>query len=151
MKVKTMSLVAVFALAAAGRGALPDGTDARRAAVANATRVRGPEPPGWAPNRRAPLSRRPAECPTLRPMPAPRSVGELHPCAVGAVVAMGDSISTADNALSTSWTTLKQSPGLAWSIGGDEGAFTLPDELARQCNRTLHGPSTGEGLSLIHI
>jgi lysophospholipase L1-like esterase len=78
------------------------------------------------------------------------SIDNLHPCDITIISAMGDSITTADNAKSTSWLTLRQYPGLAWSIGGDSNVQSLPNLFAQSCGRQPQGGSTGETGSIIY-
>merc|ERR1712065_115109 len=57
-------------------------------------------------------------------------------------------ISCGSNAESTTWLNLKQYRGLAWSIGGDSNADTMPN-MMKQFSPDLVGVSTGTGDSNI--
>jgi len=89
-------------------------------------------------------------CPLLPVRTPATRIEDLHPCDIGVVTAMGDSITTGDNAKSTSWLTLKQYPGLAWSIGGDPAVQSLPNLFAQSCGRQPQGGSTGETGSIVY-
>lgn len=59
----------------------------------------------------------------------PASVFDVRPCDLDVVGAIGDSLTTADNADSTSWLNMRQYPGLSWSMGGDPDRVTMPNIL----------------------
>eukprot|EP00041_Stephanoeca_diplocostata_P013825 m.245923 g.245923 ORF g.245923 m.245923 type:complete len:405 (-) comp19478_c1_seq2:225-1439(-) len=80
----------------------------------------------------------------------PTSVFEVRPCDLDAVGAIGDSLTTADNADSTSWLNMRQYPGLSWSMGGDSDRVTMPNILNEICEKSgkttsIIGRSTGSG------
>ncbi|XP_071996055.1 phospholipase B1, membrane-associated [Engystomops pustulosus] len=78
----------------------------------------------------------------------PKSVHELRPGDIKVVAALGDSLTAAFGAKSTSLANLAvESRGIAWSIGGDgtlETYTTIPNILKR-FNPNIKGFSTGTG------
>lgn len=85
-------------------------------------------------------------CPSFAARAAPSDISDLRPQDVKVVGALGDSMSTACNALSTNWLNMADDRGISWSIGGDQGAVTLPN-LIEQYSGSLVGPSRGKGTS----
>jgi phospholipase B1 len=83
-------------------------------------------------------------CPTFAPRAAPTSIRDLRPQDVSVIGAVGDSVTTASNALSTTWLNLKIYPGLSWSMGGDTNVITMAN-LLKHFNPSLHGLSFGTG------
>lgn len=73
------------------------------------------------------------------------NVSAVHACDVEVIAAIGDSLTTGDQARSTNWLNLRQYPGLAWSIGGDLDASSVPRLFEQSCGRMPEGPSTGNG------
>src|SRR6056297_2935306 len=66
-------------------------------------------------------------CPTFsRPAAPCTSVWSMRPSQVDVVLAVGDSITAAFGARGKRG-GFHESRGLSWSIGGDEGALTLPN------------------------
>ena len=89
-----------------------------------------------------------AACPVLPPRTTtPTRVADLHPCDVAALGAIGDSLTEATNAESSSLLDMGNFRGVAWSIGGDPGAITMPNTLSAACGTTPIGPSTTKGSS----
>jgi len=86
----------------------------------------------------------PPKCPTLPTPPPAQNISTLRPGNVGVVDAMGDSISAAFGAESTSLINLDEFRGVSWSIGGDANDMTMPNML-KQFSPTLYGFSTGIG------
>jgi phospholipase B1 len=64
-------------------------------------------------------------CPPISRGPPPKSISQLHPYDIGAIGAIGDSISQGCNAKSTSVINHINYVGVTWSIGGDAGVTTL--------------------------
>jgi len=78
-------------------------------------------------------------CPPLPPRNVSSSILDLHPSDIKVVMAMGDSI-TAAFGIMGSW---NESRGHSFSMGGDDGAVTLPNIL-KVFNPSLVGYSTGD-------
>lgn len=84
----------------------------------------------------------PVVCPSFtRPAEPCTSVWNLRPSQVDVVLALGDSITAAFGAKGKRG-GFHESRGLSWSIGGDEGATTLPNFI-KQHNPNLTGYSLG--------
>jgi phospholipase B1 len=81
-------------------------------------------------------------CPSFsRPAEPCTSVWNMQPSQVDVVLALGDSITAAFGAKGRRG-GFHESRGLSWSIGGDEGATTLPNFI-KQHNPNLTGYSLG--------
>jgi len=78
-------------------------------------------------------------CPPLPPRNISTSILDLHPSDIRVMMAMGDSITSAFGIMG-SW---NESRGHSFSIGGDNGAITLPN-LFRDFNPQLVGYSLGD-------
>jgi len=85
-----------------------------------------------------------SDCPELKPTPTATHIKQLKPQDIRVVAAVGDSISTGCNSLSTTWFGLKDYQGLSWSIGEDSGVNTLPN-LLKQYTTSLVGGAKGTG------
>lgn len=85
-------------------------------------------------------------CPPMAPSPTtPTSVHALRPADIGVVGALGDSITAGFGARASSLIDLAvESRGVSWSIGGDEGAVTLPNFL-KVYNPNIKGFSLAAG------
>ena len=86
-----------------------------------------------------------ADCPKLTPRTPPSTIGELKPVDVVAVGAIGDSYTTASNALSTTWLNLKWFPGLSWAMGADAGVMSVHNMFKAVGNANVVGGSVGTG------
>jgi hypothetical protein len=75
----------------------------------------------------------PFSCPVLSPSSSPPlDVRHIRPTDVKAFLAMGDSITAAFGAKDLfKLDGIREFRGLSWSIGGDDGAYTLPNFFAR--------------------
>ena len=86
-------------------------------------------------------------CPTL----APTTVATRrrpHPCDMTVIAALGDSLTMATNALSTSLVQCALAPewtGLAWSIGHDSNRDTVPGFFRESCGIAPEGASLSDG------
>jgi len=69
------------------------------------------------------------DCPDLPPRQPATKISELHPQDVRVIGAVGDSVSTGCNSLSSSWLSMKDYQGISWSMGGDEGVVTMANQL----------------------
>jgi len=81
------------------------------------------------------------ECPKFAPRTPPTNINDLRPQDVRVIGAVGDSVSTGCNSLSGTWLNMKDYQGIAWSMGGDNGALTMANLLGDYT--TLIGPSLG--------
>jgi hypothetical protein len=89
----------------------------------------------------------PFACPSLSPSSAPPiDVRHVRPTDVKAFLAMGDSITAAFAAKENiKLDGIREFRGISWSIGGDDGAYTLPNYFARVAGNP-HSPPLGASL-----
>jgi hypothetical protein len=89
----------------------------------------------------------PFTCPALTPSSSPPSdARHIRPIDVKAFLAMGDSITAAFAAKENiKLDGIREFRGISWSIGGDDGAYTLPNYFAR-VSGPPHSPPLGASL-----
>eukprot|EP00026_Physarum_polycephalum_P010909 Phypoly_transcript_11095.p1 GENE.Phypoly_transcript_11095~~Phypoly_transcript_11095.p1 ORF type:complete len:376 (+),score=74.04 Phypoly_transcript_11095:48-1175(+) len=87
-----------------------------------------------------------AACAPIPIPPDTDNVNNLRPGNIKVVMAMGDSITAAMSAKDTTFLSMKEYRGLAYSIGGDSGVTTMPNLLKTYSPSGYPiGPSTGVG------
>jgi phospholipase B1 len=94
----------------------------------------------------------PFNCPVLSPSTSPPvDVRHIRPHDVKAFLAMGDSITAAFAAKENlKLDGIREFRGISWAIGGDAGAFTVPNYFARVSGQTSppYGASLGDQIPL---
>ena len=89
----------------------------------------------------------PFTCPVLTPSAAPPvDVRHIRPTDIKAFMAMGDSITAAFAAKENlKLDGIREFRGISWAIGGDDGAYTVPNFFARVSGHP-HSPALGASL-----